>query len=64
MANPELITHITNTKTSELHDVYFEDIDALVSSKKEAWLVYTFLWRYFSTEKAAQAFVGNAGAGK
>lgn len=52
-----MIQHIENTKTADLAGVYFDDIDALVSSKKEAWLVYTFLWHYFSTETAAQAFI-------
>jgi len=51
-----MIEHITDTKTADLNGVYFEDIDALVSDKKEAWLVYTFLYYYFSTECAAEKF--------
>jgi hypothetical protein len=51
-----MIQHIEDTKTKDLSGVYFEDIDALVSSKKEAWLVNNFLFRYFSTERAAEAY--------
>lgn len=42
------------TDTSELKDVYFEDIDALVGSQDEAFLVYTFYFYYYSTLEAAQ----------
>ena len=48
-----MIELIKNTKRDHLEGVYFEDIDDLVSSKDKAWLVYTLLFRYFSTEKAA-----------
>lgn len=51
-----MVQHINNTQTPDLAGVYFEDIDALVSSQKEAWLVNNFLFRYFSTEAAAEAY--------
>lgn len=52
-----MIQHIQNTQTTDLNGVYFEDIDALVSSQEDAWLVYKFFWYYFSTKKAAESFV-------
>ncbi len=48
-----MVTHVINTKETNLRGVYFEDIDALVSSKNEAWLVNAFLFRYYSTKSAA-----------
>lgn len=55
-----MIKHIKNTKTSELGDVYFEDINELVSSKEQAWLVNGFLFRYYSTEEAAKAYMNKS----
>lgn len=51
-----MIQHICSTDTEDLEGVYFEDVDALVSSKTEAWLVYNGRYFYFSTESAAEAF--------
>lgn len=48
------IQHITDTQTPDLQGVYFEDIDALVSERKEAWLVDIFLLKYYSSEQAAK----------
>ena len=42
------------TNTTALHDVYFEDIDDVVSSKDKAYLINPFLYFYFSTLKAAK----------
>ena len=53
-----MVQHIENTKTPALNGVYFDDIEELVSSRSEAWLVYSFLWYYFSTKDAALAFIG------
>lgn len=55
-----MIQHITNTK--RLHDVYFEDIDALVSSKEECYLVNAFRFYYFSTPDAAKEKARKLGA--
>lgn len=51
-----MIQHIEDTQTADLSGVYFEDIDALVSSKNEAWFVNNFLFLYFSKESAAEAY--------
>lgn len=47
-----MINHIT--VSSELKDVYFEDIDAPVSSKKECYEILAFYYYYFSTLEAAK----------
>jgi hypothetical protein len=47
-----MIHKITNTKA--LHDIYFEDIDDVVSSKKECYLINPWVFFYFSTLKAAK----------
>ncbi|AUR93471.1 hypothetical protein NVP1187O_158 [Vibrio phage 1.187.O._10N.286.49.F1] len=38
-------------------EVYFEDIDATVSSQEYCWEVYNWYIQYFSTEVAAIAFL-------
>lgn len=50
-----MIRHIEDTNSIE--GVYFEDIDALVSSKSEAWLIVKFYYYYFSTKEAAEKFL-------
>ncbi|MFT7565862.1 MAG: hypothetical protein ACI846_000148 [Pseudoalteromonas distincta] len=47
-----MIHKINNTK--ELNDTYFEDIDALVSSQDEAYLINTFYFFYYSTLESAK----------
>lgn len=47
-----MIHKITNTKA--LHDIYFEDINDVVSSKNTAYLINTFLFFYFSSPSAAK----------
>ena len=51
-----MIQHIKQTQAEHLKGVYFEDIDALVSTQSEAWLVNAFYFKYFSTWEAAEAF--------
>lgn len=52
------VTLVSNTKTKELRDVVFEDVNELVSSQDEAWCLYNFLWRYFTTREAAEKWLG------
>lgn len=47
-----MIHKVTNTK--HLHDVYFEDINEVVSCKEEAYLVQVWYYYFFSTLEAAQ----------
>lgn len=54
-----MIEKITNTKN--LRDVYFEDIDATVDTKKECYLVESFLLLYFSTLKSAESYAARRG---
>jgi len=57
-----MIHHVTDT--SELKDVYFEDIDATVGSKKEAYMINVWYFYYFSTLEAAEAKAERLGIGK
>lgn len=56
-----MILEITDTKSNELKGVIFEDKNELVSSKDKAWLVNTFLLRYFSTKEKAIEWCENRG---
>lgn len=47
-----MIRKINNTKT--FSDVYFEDINYVVSSRDTAYLVQAFYYYYYSTEEAAK----------
>lgn len=49
-----MIQKINKTNAAFLKGVYFEDINALVSSKDEAYLVRSFYFFYFSTLEAAK----------
>lgn len=55
----DMICKITNT--TELHDTYYEDIDATVNTKKQCYLINCFYYRYFSTLKAAREFARKRG---
>lgn len=52
-----MIQHIKDTKSKELDTVYFDDINELVSSKEEAFLVTNWYLRYFSTKEAAEKYI-------
>lgn len=52
-----MIQHIKDTKSKELENVLFDDIDDLVSSKEEAFLVINWYFRYFSTKEAAEKYI-------
>lgn len=56
-----MILEINNTKDKELRGVIFEDKNELVSSQDKAWLVNTFLLRYFSTKEKAIEWCANRG---